>query len=180
MELRALSQEDCEKVRKWRNQDLSALRTPFLLTKEMQADFYRERVSNRNSTDRFWGIWEPGPKPVSLHVVSGDAFLGMGGITGIQWENSIGEISLMLDPEYLGKGHGKIVVELLLHEAFRHLNLKTVFGECYACNPAFGFWKKLANKQKNVCWVILPNRKYRNGQYLDAAYFSFDRDNYAK
>ena len=180
MELRVLSRENCEQVRLWRNQDLSSLRTPFLLPREMQADFYRDRVSNRDSTDRFWGIWnmpDAGKRPVA-------DFIGMGGITHIQWENSIGEISLLLSPECRGEGCGKEAVNLLLGQAFGYLNLKTVFGEVYECNLAWEFWEQIAYEGRTSDlipgWVRLMNRKYWKGQYYDSAYFSFDRKDYVK
>lgn len=165
MKLQVLSLEDCEKIRLWRNEQMIHLRTPFLLTKEMQEDFYVNVVCNRNSPARYWGVWES------------KLLLGIVGITNIQWENSIGEITLVLKPEQSGKGYGEKAVELVLDQAFNFLNLKTVFGECYISNPAKLFWEKIVQKyHSHSCF--LPNRKYWHGKYYGSIYFSIDRDEF--
>jgi len=58
MKLKELTLENCEQVRQWRNECLEALRTPFPLTKEMQEQFYRDVVCNRDARARYWGVWE--------------------------------------------------------------------------------------------------------------------------
>lgn len=166
MELGVLSREDCEKIRLWRNEQMIHLRTPFLLTKEMQEDFYRDVVCNRNSPHRYWGVVDKN-------------LIGITGITNIQWENSIGEISLLIDPKQQKKGYGEKAVELALDKAFNYLNLKTVCGECYASNPAKEFWIKIRDKYKGFS-KCLPNRKFWKGKYYHSIYFSIDRDDYVK
>lgn len=163
LELGVLTKEDCEQVRQWRNKNLEALRTPYMLTKEMQESFYENVVCNRNSNSRYWGIY------------SKKEFIGMVGIENIQWENRIGEISLIISPVEQGNGYGKQAVDLVLREAFKNMNLKTVWGECYYCNPAIGFWRKIINKY-NAKEAALLNRKYYNGHYWNSLYFSIDRD----
>ena len=106
-------------------------------------------------------------------------FLGMGGITNIQWENRIGEISLIIDPEKRGKGVGKEVVHVLLEQAFLGMGLKTVFGECYMCNEAWHFWKKVKTRYSGL-ETILPNRKFWNGIFYDGYYFSLDVDGFVQ
>lgn len=170
MKLEVLTKEDCEKIRLWRNEQMIHLRTPFLLTKEMQEDFYRDVVCNRNAPHRYWGVvLEPYKKDACL--------IGIGGITNIQWENSIGEITVVMDPEQTGKGYGEKAVDLLLDQAFHSLNLKTVCGECYTINPALKFWEKLSEKYQAYT-TQLRARKYWNGEYWRSFYFSFDRDDF--
>lgn len=166
MELGVLSREDCEKIRLWRNEQMIHLRTPFLLTKEMQEDFYRDVVCNRNSPHRYWGVVDKN-------------LLGITGITNIQWENSIGEITLVLDPKQTKQGYGEEAVGLILDKAFNYLNLKTVCGECYMCNPAYDFWLKIYRKYSNsLKYIYLPNRKFYKGKHYDSFYFSIDRDEF--
>lgn len=166
MNLRALTIEDMEPIRKWRNECLDTLRTPFPLTKEQQEDWYKNEICNRNSRSRFWAIDEA--------FFSGqDPFLiGYGGIENIQWENRIGEISLLINPERKNHGHGSKAARFIIGEAFERLNLLTVYAECYANNPAIKFWAKIFGNQTPV---VLPNRKYCNGQYYDSFYFSMSR-----
>lgn len=163
MKLRELSREDCETIRQWRNQWLVSLRTPYMLTKEMQEDFYDKIICNRDSRHRYWAVYIDDP------------ILAIGGITNIQWENSVGEISLIVDPQHLGREIGTKSVELILDQAFNYMNLKTIYGECYMCNPAVDFWKKIVDKYKGF-QTGMPSRKFWNGDYWGSYYFSIDRD----
>jgi len=171
MKLEALTLEQCERVRIWRNAEMEVWRTPFMLTEEMQADFYHDRVYDRNSEHRYWAICTG----TGIHK-----FLGMGGITYISWENRIGEITLIIDPEKRKDGLGEKAVDLLLDQAFNHLNLKTVFGECYGANEkGCSFWQSITVKY-NGFTTALPNRKYWKGVYENSLYFSIDKDDFNK
>jgi RimJ/RimL family protein N-acetyltransferase len=145
-------------VRLWRNQNLQYLRTPYLLTEEMQAGFYSDTVCNRSSDSRFWGIW------------ADDKFIGQAGLV-IQWENSIAEVSLILDKGETGKGYGEAALNLLLEQGFGNLNLHNICGECYECSGAVGFWKHMMPTYTTT----LPSRKYWKGKYWDSLYFNFAR-----
>jgi len=101
----------------------------------------------------------------------------MGGITNIHWENRIGEISLLIRKNREKEGLGSEAVRLLLFEAFGNMGLKTVFGECYMCNEAWKFWKKIKTKYDGQ-ETILPNRKLWKGRFYDSLYFSIDADGF--
>ncbi len=165
MKLRELLKEDCEILRLWRNESLSSLRTPYLITEGMQDDFYKNIISNRDSKIRYWGVCD------------NNELVAVVGLVPIQWENSIGEISLIVDPKKRGQGIGENAVDLLLNEAFNRLNLKTVFGECYMCTSAIDFWEKIIEKYEGYK-VGLPNRKFWDGVYWGSLYFSIDRDKF--
>lgn len=160
MKFKELSLEDIEQVRQWRNQQLSMLRTSFPLTKEMQADFYHNVVCNRQANSRYWGIWE-------------DDFIGMAGIENIQWENRLGEISLILDPEY--QDRAEQALRLILNEGFNDLNLENIYTEVYCCSPHFDFWM---TNELNADKVVLPKRKYWDGTYYDSLYINFNKEQY--
>ena len=174
MKLAALALEQCQRVRTWRNAEMECWRTPYMLTEEMQAEFYK-RCCNRNSLHRYWAI-----------IKNNGKFAGMGGITYISWENRIGEITLIIDPDQRNDGNGEKVVDLLLDQAFNHLNLKTIKGECYQCNEAWKFWQNLTSKYiyKGVDrprasgWEIVPNRKYFNGKYWSSLEFFIDKEDF--
>ncbi len=165
MVLRPLSVADCEQARTWRNDALVSLRTPFPLTAETQADFYRTVICDRRSPHRYWGAYDEGVT---------DRLLAMTGLTDIQWENGLAEISLIVAPFARGRGCGAKAVALVLDEAFARMRLETVFGECYYCNPAIAFWQRIANRYRAET-ARLPRRKYWNGQFVDAFYFSISR-----
>jgi RimJ/RimL family protein N-acetyltransferase len=161
MRLEPLSAADVEQVRHWRNETLVSLRTPFPLTIEMQAEFYRV-ISDRRSRHRFW-------------AVRNKTLIGMAGLTDIQWENGIAEISLLLGPAWRGAGRGRCAVALVLEEAFSRLRLETVFGEVYQCNPATAFWLAIA-KQYGGWVTTLPRRKWWDGRLWNSVYFSISRE----
>lgn len=161
--LRALTLEDMEPIRKWRNASLDTLRTPFELTKEMQEDWYYEQICNRTSRSRFWAIED------SNHLL-----IGYGGIENIQWENSIGEISLLIAPDARGFGYGLTSAYAIIDKAFNNLHLHTVYAEVYSSNPAKDFWDNIFSGP-NCYRTILPNRKYLGGRYHDGIYYSWSR-----
>jgi hypothetical protein len=98
----------------------------------------------------------------------------MGGLTNIEWENGQAEISLIIDPKLHNKGHGEQAVQLLLEQAFDYLRLEVVYGECYECNPAIEFWKKMCKKYpSNVQW--LNKGKFWNGRRYSTMYFDFHK-----
>ena len=173
MKLEALTLDQCQKVRLWRNECLETLKTPYALTEQQQVEFYRDVVCNRNSPHRYFAIARTVDDPIQ-GVVPESGFIGMGGITNIQWENRIGEISLIIDPERRDKGDGQKATDLLLDQAFNYLNLNTVFGECYKSNPAWTFWQMLSNADI----TDLPNRKYWQGEYYDSLYFSINKEDF--
>ena len=167
MILDVLTLEDVEQVRLWRNQLLETLRTPHLLSKEMQAKFYY-RLANESRL-RYWAIREE---------KRDYTFTGMGGLTDISPENRNAEITLTIDPDLVGKGYGEEAVELLYDQAFNYMNLENVYGEVYWCNEkGVNFWDKIVEK---YCGrrVILPNRKYWKGQYYDSDYFNITREGF--
>jgi RimJ/RimL family protein N-acetyltransferase len=132
------------------------------LTKEQQEKWFDDEICNRNSYTRFWGI-----------DVNG-SLVGYGGIENIQWQNSIGEISLLVDPEKQAKGYGTDAETQIINNAFYNLNLKTIYAECYDNNPAKAFWDSVFFKRQGIM-VRLPNRKYWNGKYYDGLYYSLSK-----
>jgi RimJ/RimL family protein N-acetyltransferase len=169
MEFKELSLANMEEVRLWRNQQLHTLRTPYHLTQEMQAEFYKNVVCNRNSNSRWWGIYNDNKTSPS--------FIGMCGLLNIEWENSLGEISIILKPISQGMKNGTAAVHMLLDRGFNQLNLKTIYGECYESNSAIKFWKKISNTY-NAINVYMPNRKYWEGKYYHSLYFSIDKEDF--
>ena len=157
--LRELTQTDCEQIRQWRNSCLETLRTPYLLTEQMQTDFYHTTVCNRNANSRWWAIEANGE------------LIGMTGLTDIEWENGKAEVSLILNPKEIRKGYGEAALNLLLEQAFAFMGLQNIYGECYECNPAVSFWRKMIPTYTTT----LPQRKLWRGKYYDSLYFSFMR-----
>lgn len=175
MILDTLTLEDVELVRQWRNQDLKVLRTPYMLTKEMQREFYDMQVCNRNANSRWWAIKEShtGTSVEDKDLISGYILIGMGGLENIVWENRNAEISLIIDPDLRGKGYGEKALGMILKMGFNYLGLHTIDAEVYWCNPdGQMFWLKMAEKHPSR-QVILADRKYWDGKYYDSDFITF-------
>jgi RimJ/RimL family protein N-acetyltransferase len=172
MTLRPLELADMEPIRQWRNASLETLRTPFPLTREQQEDWYRSVICDRRGTTRYWGLELKGHVAGDLLIDEDKYLVGYGGIENIQHENRLGEISILIAPEYRGKGYGMEAVELFLHRAFKQLNLANIWGECYTCSPAVRFWERLIAKWGAFSCRI-PARKYWEGVYWPSLYFNF-------
>ena len=182
MILKPLTEYNMEQVRLWRHQVPETLRTPYMLTEEMQQQYYRDVICNRNSTTRYWALWErivtQGWSDGGAYKVkrSYDTFVGYGGIENISWANSIGEMSLLISPDHWWEGFGREAVGLFLEQAFMHMGLKYVYGECYECGP-YGFWKKMLEAYGGR-YTWLWARKYYDGRYWDSYYFTFSAADY--
>lgn len=180
MKCKALSLSDIEKARQWRNEQPEILRTSFPLTAEMQEQFYRDVVCNRQANARFWGIWIPTQIEVyelysEKRMVDIEVLIGMAGLENIQWENRLAEISLILNPDHadcMGEA-----LRQLLHEGFNNLNMENIYTEVYEFSPYLDFWLSY-NPDFTPCFIRLPNRKYYRGRYYDSFYINFNKERY--
>ena len=191
IELRPLSEQDMETVRVWRLSCPETLRTPDMLTAEMQQQYYKDVICNRESHTRYWGLWDslrelPSRCPGDFRQT--ETFIGMGGLENIHSENGNAEISLLIGPEYRKQGYGREAVKLFLGQAFNAMGLHSVYGECYECGP-WRFWDGLMlygyrNGRPDGIddytdhYQFLPDRKFWNGQHHDSYYFTFTRKAY--
>jgi RimJ/RimL family protein N-acetyltransferase len=175
-----------EPIRNWRNSQLSVLRTSFPLTQGQQLDFYSKVICNRNANARYWGIWieQEYPKTelaqnMTMQKAGTDSTLiGMAGIENIQWENRLGEISLLLIPNTMDK-YGEEALKLILHEGFMNMNLDNIFTEVYECSSYVKFWRIATTKRpSNIS--LLRNRKFYAGNYHDSMYINFKREDFLK
>jgi len=189
MKLKALTLEDCLEVVEWRNASMSSLRTPYLLTEDMQREFYEKVVSNRSGTARYYGIWHhydikrDNGTPIAEYVNRREYnhLIGMVGLEYIEWENRRAEISIILNPKYQHAGHGTEAVTEILRIGFEEMNLDNIWGECYKCNPACDFWLRIAQRYAvhgiNSMNTI-PNTKYFAGRYWDSFHFTINKEGY--
>lgn len=173
MRLQPITREGCQIARKWRNEYRVSLRTTIMLTKEQQDAFF-DRLQDRNSEDRYWEIHDVEETQTHGTVTE---LVGMAGLTDIDWTNRLAEISLFVSPKQRRKGLGKECVRLILEEAFDHMNLHQVLGECFDCNPCCSFWRREVQRYGGF-QASLPDRKWWNGKYWNSLYFSIFEDGY--
>lgn len=171
-----LTRKDCEIIRLERNKTKGILRTNFLLTEDMQTEFYNNIVNNRNSNNRFFAIRK------IMYPNDGNeipVLFGMIGFTNINLENRNAEISLFLRKIYQKKGNGNLILNEFLKYGFYEMNLENIYGECYKCNPYMNFWIKNISRYTGYS-TLLPNTKYFNGKYFDSIYFNFSKKDISK
>lgn len=174
LRLDALTAADVQVALAWRNTDAVrlGLRTPYMLTAEMQDVFYRDTVCNRNANARWWAVRDTewiGRRDVDANW---QGMMGMAGLESIQWENGLAEISLLVDPAWRGHGIGGQAVALVLCEAFERMRLMSVIAETYANNPAVGFWNRMAERYGGI-QTTLPHRKFWEGRLYDSQIVTF-------
>lgn len=167
--LHAPTRAETVNVARWR---ADAGGAPFRTSREISAtqqERFYEDVVDQPGAHRYWTVR---PRP-GYGFVPADpvAFVGL---TGIEWENGLAEISLIVAPHVQRRGVGTATVRAVLDEAFLRLRLATVWGECYRCNPAYPFWERVT-KAWGAYATTLPGRKYWAGALWGSLYFSFDR-----
>lgn len=97
-------------------------------------------------------------------LVNDEQYVGVCGLTDIDYINSRAEFSLYIGPEYRGRGiAGKALSRLVAH-GFDVLNLNSVWGESFAGNPAEKVFKLVGFIKTGV----RPAFYYRQGAYVDA------------
>jgi hypothetical protein len=160
LKLRQPTVTHCLKAGRWRENVPETLRTVHLSSDDRQVAFYENVVLNCEDHEYF-------------AIDNEGTLVGFGGLTYIDRTNRNAEISLIINPDLRGRGNGYACAEMIYDHAFNKMNLKTVYGECYLCNPCTSFWQNLCKKY-NGYTTKLPNTKYWNGEYYDSMYFSID------
>lgn len=173
MKLQPITRQGCQIVRNWRNEFRVSLRTTIMLTREQQDAFY-DRLQDRNCEDRYWEVWDVWDQGRPLPQM-----MAMAGLTDIDWVNRLAEISLFVSPNQRQKGVGTEALRLTLEEAFDHMNLHQVLGECFYCNPCCGFWKREVRRYYGD-ERELPDRKWWDGEWWSSYYFSIFEQGYWK
>ena len=185
MILKVLEQKHMPQIIIERNKVMETLRTPMYLNENMQDAYFQDVICNRDSKTRYWAVYESMEdyaykfkNRIVDHKGIKTEFIGYGGVENIQFENGIGELSLLVFEQYRKKGYGKEAVSMFLDNAFNYLGLKNVYLECYYCNKSgIAFWEKILAKY-NGYKTILPNRKYYAGDYHDSLYGNISKENF--
>jgi len=141
--LRAVQDEDIEKIRLWRNLQISVLRQPYPITREQQEKYYLETI--------FPSMLENQPSNILVSLYQKDKLIGYGGIVHLGWEDRRGEISFLLNPEFtedklVYQEKHIIFLNLVADLAFLDLGLNKIFTETWSVRrdhidnlEAFGF-----------------------------------------
>ena len=183
--LDSLTWDDMLTIREWRNREevRATLRTPYMLTPEMQEEFYRTIVCNRVARARYFAIRSEdriretedrnqNPEIQEFKNSRIQRLVGYGGIENIQWENGLGEISLLINPDLHRKGYGRAALLLIFNEGFHRMGLRNLWGEAYYSSQSYLFWLQMVT-ELNGFKTTMPERKYWNSHYYDGLFFNF-------
>lgn len=127
--LRAVSDDDIELIRQWRNQQMEVLRQSSEISKASQDRYFREEV---------WPQMEsPTPTQVLLAIDRNRELVGYGGLVNIDWSNCKAEISFLLAPELEKSDSQKSDIfssflGVMREVAFEEMNLNRLFTETYS------------------------------------------------
>lgn len=141
------------RVRRWCRQNS-------LITASQQREWY-ERLC-KDQSQRLFAI---------MGETSG--FVGVGGLTSIDWVNGRAEFSLYIIPELHEKGLGNKALVCIIRHAFLDMGLEQVWGETFHTNAAArACFKKVGFRETG----IKPKFYYKDGQWLDAIHCCIFRE----
>jgi hypothetical protein len=127
--IESVMRSDSEKIRTWRNEQLSALRQGKPLTKGEQSAYFDELIRQDFPKSH--------PGKILVRFLLGGYLIGYGGIVHIDWHNLRGEVSFLLETSRTSN-HVKYTDELLTFFqlikkiAFEALMLNKLTCEAYA------------------------------------------------
>ena len=120
---------DAEPIRKWRNEQISALRQSNPLSKSEQVEYFTGIIENDFNQMK--------PSQILVRFCLNEQLIGYGGIVHLDWENLRGEISFLLDTARIEDGENyryelKVFFHLIKELGFRKLGLHKLTTEAYA------------------------------------------------
>jgi len=102
--------------------------------------------------------------------------VGTCGLTGINTYHRTAEFSLFIGPEYHGHGYSRPSLVLLLDYGFNRMNLKCIYGEVIAGNPALSLFLSVGFREEGIHHC----RYFKHGKYHDAVSISITDGEYRK
>lgn len=131
--IEAVQPDHIERIRTWRNAQMSILRQAAPIEPEQQRAYFRERVWNELDL----------PQPANLLVSFShkDVLIGYGGLVHIAWQHRRAEVSFLLDDAIAGEpvgyaSHFSTFLRLMKSLAFEDLGFHRLCTETYAVRPA--------------------------------------------
>lgn len=153
-----IRQEDMERVRVWRNEQIAILRQKKPLTPEEQVRYFEEQVKPSFLLKE--------PRNVLFSFLKDKTLIGYGGIVHVDWQAQSGEISFLL-----GKPDAQdlaALISLLVEAAFQGLELKTLIAEVYD----WGTERKVALEQAGfTASHTRASTKTHNGKTANSIFY---------
>lgn len=147
--IRAVQPEDIERIRLWRNAQMSVLRQDNPISESDQISYYREHV---------WPMMpKPQPANILLSFFHRGRHIGYGGLVHIAWPHARAEMSFLLDPELVVEpaiytNHFLAWLRLLKLLAFEDLSLNRLYTETWAFREAhIAVLEQAGFRREGVC-----------------------------
>lgn len=147
------------KQREWRNDpSIHAWTRQNGLISLDEHDRWLERIKVDRSIMMF-GI-------LALNIIEQDIHPNVGtcGLTSISYEHGTAEFSLLIGPEFQGRGYGKLALIELLKYGFKNLRLNCIWGESFDGNPALKMFERVGFCSEGR----VRQRYFKHGQHIDA------------
>lgn len=164
--LRAIEQEDLEKMAEWRNQPetYEYFYEYFPLSKASQQMWYENLL--RKTDDLMFVI----------STLAGKA-IGTVAVLNINWRNRNAEWGRFLigEKDYMAKGYGIEAELLILEYVFEHLNLNRLYGEVLVDNTRVRSLHKKCGFQEEG---LLRQHIYKQGKYCDVIIVGMLKEDY--
>ena len=157
-----LIKEISDKQRIWRNSpEVMAYTRGSELLSEKDQERWLERIENDKSIQMFG---------IQLTDMTADAIefrenVGTCGLCSISMIHRTAEWSLLIGPEYQGKGYATEAFRLLLNYGFNQIGLQRIWGEIFVNNEAS---KHIAEKFGFKEEGRLRKTYFKNGEYTDS------------
>lgn len=121
-----------------------------------------------------WFDWQAKDSNTAMYSIRHELvnFVGVCGLTGVDWVNRRAEFSLYIAPFYRGKGKASAALKTLFSHGFNDLNLNLIWGETFDGNPAYDLFLKLGMKHEGT----RRDFYFKDGKYIDAHLISLRRD----
>lgn len=170
--IESVQRSDAEEIRKWRNEQISALRQGKPITKEEQSAYFGELIRLDFPMSQ--------PEKILVRFLYKDYLIGYGGIVHIDWHNLRGEVSFLLETSrtvHHAKYKDELFTffELIKVVAFEALKLNKLTCEAYAHRQYHVEAIELAGFTREG---ILRQQTKINGAWIDAVVSSCLRSEY--
>jgi RimJ/RimL family protein N-acetyltransferase len=118
-----------ERIRQWRNAQITSLRQAAPITEAQQLQYYRNAIWPQSGLRQ--------PDNILFAFLHRDRHVGYGGLVHVAWAHKRAEISFLLDPIYVSQPnvyaeHFLHFLELMKQVAFGDLALNRLYTETYA------------------------------------------------
>jgi RimJ/RimL family protein N-acetyltransferase len=161
------------KLAEWRNHKevRGILLTPYVTANDFEKQKEWADSTIKSESNHFYYI-----EPIDNYqgTLPGNEIVGYCGLIHLKMIPRTAELSVLIGPEYMGKGFGKDAVIDLLDIAFFEFNLNCVYVDCYTNSDRWDFFKKIGFVYEGK----LRDRKYWKGCYYDSIIGSVLRDDW--